>query len=393
MNARSRLYDALKSVDTLAGAFTTRYLCSPRRPMPAAPQDVLAIRLWGLGNLALLAPQFHAARGSHRVRLLTLERNGDFVTQHTPWIKPLLLPDPASLRFAPRLARILRNLRRDSPEVIIDFEQFLRLPLWAVRTATGAPSVGLNTPGQGRLPLLDQVVPYDPTRHVADTFAALWDAAGLPAANGPGPLNVAPSALPASIAAKLDRNSARRPLVVLHPGSGDHFPGRRWPPERFGQLASRLAQRASAQIVITGLPDERRLIRRVRESLGSTAHLDLSGELDTSGLVALLARANLLITNDTGPLHLADAVGTLAVALYGPNTPHRYGPRKAGSRAVFADLPCSPCLDDRSMKRSKCEHFACMEAVNVDVVEKISLELLEQQLPHPHRESLHAVSR
>jgi heptosyltransferase-2 len=391
MNVRSRLYDALKSLDTVLGTLATRCLSGSRRPLPAAPQDALGIRLWGLGNLALLAPQFHAARGCRRVRLLTLERNGDFITRHTPWIEPLLLPDPASPRFAPRFARILYDLRRDAPDVIVDFEQFLRMPLWAVRAATGAPSVGLDTPGQNRLPLLDQAIPYDPTRHVAETFAALWGAADLPTGTGPGPLNVVPGALPASIVEKLERGSANRPLLVVHPGSGDHFPGRRWAPERFGQLAARLAHRASARIVITGLPDERRLIRRVRESLGTTAHLDLSGQLDTSGLVALLARAELLITNDTGPLHLADAVGTLTVALYGPNTPHRYGPRRTGSRAVFADLPCSPCLDDRSMKRSMCEHYACMDAVNVDAVEKICLEVLEQQQPHRLRENLHAV--
>ena len=113
---------------------------------------------------------------------------------------------------------------------------------------------------------------------------------------------------------------------------------------------------------------EAHLLRRMARAAGDAPVTDLCGRLDTRALLALLARADLLVTNDTGPLHLADALGTPAVALYGPNTPHRYGPRLPVSRAVFADLPCSPCLDDRSMKRSSCRRYRCMEALSVAAV-------------------------
>jgi heptosyltransferase-2 len=174
---------------------------------------------------------------------------------------------------------------------------------------------------------------------------------------------------------------------VLHPGSGDHFPGRRWPPERFGELAARLVEGHGARIVLTGNSAERALVRRVRAD-GPPGSLDLSGRLDTGELLALLARADLVVTNDTGPVHLADALGTAAVALYGPNTPHRYGPRGPLSIALYADLPCSPCLDDRTMKRSACRNHVCMQALSVtDVLAACNVRLASPRadpLPSQH---------
>ncbi len=377
MSMHSRLLDLCKSLDASLGGLVVRFAPgTTNRKMPRRPTDVVLIRLWGLGNLALLAPHLAACRDSTRLRLLTLERNREFVVQHFPWVEVLSLPDPSSLRLPLALFHHARSLAQDPPEVLLDLEQFLRLPLWLFRRVTGAPSIGLDTPMQGRSQLLDKPVRHDATRHVAETFAALWRAAGLNTGVGPGPLRVDPSALP-RLPEGWSPSSCRRPLIVVHPGSGDHFPGRRWSPQRFGQLAKRLARSTGARVVLTGLDAEAELIREVLQALGSTASLNLCGQLETRALVALLAEADLLLTNDTGPLHLADALGTRSVALYGPNTPHRYGPRTVGSRAVFADLPCSPCLDDRSMKRSSCRHFACMDALSVDAVESICMESLQ----------------
>jgi ADP-heptose:LPS heptosyltransferase len=247
------------------------------------------------------------------------------------------------------------------PDVIVDCEQFLRMPGLLLRLSCAAPLVGLDTPGQGRGPLLDLSVPHDPTRHVADTFVAVARAAGLSPSMARASL-VVPDADRERLRSLLP--AAARPLIVLHPGSGDHFPGRRWPPDRYGELAARLVTRHRAEIVLTGSASERALVRRVRAH-GPAGATDLCGCLDTGLLLALLARADLVVSNDTGPVHLADALDTPVVALYGPNTPHRYGPRGPRALALYADLPCSPCLDDRTMKRSSCRHHVCMDALSV----------------------------
>lgn len=384
MTLHSRLLDAFKSADALVGAPLARVARGAPRRLPPTPSDVLIVRLWGLGNLALMAPVL-AATGLRRLRVLTLARNADFLRRQFSHVEPLALHEPPHPACLPALARALCRVRQEPPDLILDCEQFLRLPALLLRSACRAPVVGLDTPGQRRGPLLDVPVPHDPTRHVADTFLALARAGGLVPATDRTPLEVSHRDRE-----RLDEllPEGSGPLVVLHPGSGDHFPGRRWPPDDYGELSARLAARHGARIVLTGSASERGLVRRVR-ALGPQAALDLAGRLDTGLLLALLERADLVVSNDTGPVHLADALGSPVVALYGPNTPHRYGPRGPRALALYADLPCSPCLDDRTMKRSSCRKHVCMEALTVeDVLCACSLRL---DVPRPAR-ATHALA-
>lgn len=382
----SRILDLTKGLDALIGVPAVRALPHARRALPHDPRDVLFIRLWGLGNLALLAPLF-AAASPRRLRLLTLARNTGFVAAQFPGLEVLPLHEPHDPRALAALLGALRRLARDAPDVVIDCEQFLRLPTLLVRRACSAPIVGLDTPGQGRVALLDRAVAHDPLRHAAQTFAALGLAAGLPAADAAWRLSV-PPALRERLRLLLPPGDG--PLVVLHPGSGDHFPGRRWPASRFAELASALVATRGARLVVTGVHAERGLAAEVARGTGAW---NACGRLDTSALLALLAEADLLVSNDTGPVHLADLLDTPTVALYGPNTPWRYGPRRRGSVALFADLPCSPCLDDRNMKRSACRHYACMQALSVADVAQACRAALANPAPMPIAAPQHAAPR
>ena len=386
MTLHSRLLDALKGLDARVGVPAARALPAARRALPDDPADVLFIRLWGLGNLALLAPLF-AAAAPRRLRLLTLARNRDFVAAQFPELELLPLHEPHDPRAPASLLLALRRLRRDPPDVVVDCEQFLRLPALLVRRACGAPIVGLDTPGQGRLPLLDRAVPHDPLRHAGDSFTALCAAAGLPPGDASWRLRVPPG--------KAERlhlllPPGDGPLVVLHPGSGDHFPGRRWPAARFAELGAALVAEHGARLVVTGVHSERALATQVARAAGGW---NVCGRLDLGGLLALLAEAQLLVSNDTGPVHLADRLDTPTVALYGPNTPWRYGPRLRGSVALFADLPCSPCLDDRSMKRSSCRRYVCMEALTVADVSQACRAALAAAAPARPGARQHAATR
>jgi len=178
----SRMLEALKGLDALVGVPAVRVLAGGRRPLPERPRDVLFIRLWGLGNLALLAPLFAAAR-PRRLRLLTLARNRAFVAGQFPQLELLPLREPHDPRAPLALLSALARLRHDPPEVVVDCEQFLRLPALLVRRACRAPIVGLDTPGQARAPLLDRAVEHDSLRHASATFGALGRAAGLPPAD------------------------------------------------------------------------------------------------------------------------------------------------------------------------------------------------------------------
>jgi len=132
-------------------------------------------------------------------------------------------------------------------------------------------------------------------------------------------------------------NGLRKPLALVHPGAS--VPEKRWPEEAFGSVAESLA-RQGYTVSVTGSAGEKKLTRRVSESvLGS---LDLGGETDLSTLIALVARANVVVSNDTGPAQLAYTLRTPSVTLFGPSTDAgRWGPLDRRRHAVLHGDPIS----------------------------------------------------
>jgi heptosyltransferase III len=172
------------------------------------------------------------------------------------------------------------------------------------------------------------------------------------------------------------------PFVVLHPGSGDNFPGRRWSEAGFAAVGRRAAERHGAAVVVTGSAAEEALCARVAAGSG-TAAVSLAGRLSLEGLVALLARADALVSNDTGPVHLASALGRPVLALFGPNTPVLYGPLSKGSRTLYRALPCSPCLTVESYRSSRCRIPTCMGAIPTGEACAALSAILEEAAPAP----------
>jgi hypothetical protein len=159
------------------------------------------------------------------------------------------------------------------------------------------------------------------------------------------------------------------PIVV---NLGASKPANRWPPERFGELAARLAAACGGPVVFTGGPADVEAGRLAeRAAAGAPGVASLVGETDLRQLVALCARARLFVGCDTGPMHVAAAVDTPVVALFGPADARRTRPYGGGAggvqhRVVRAtpEPPCAPC----GRKRCNQPRHACMEDITVDAV-------------------------
>ena len=164
----------------------------------------------------------------------------------------------------------------------------------------------------------------------------------------------------------------REPLVALHPGASD--PGRRWPTEKFARVGDALAE-AGAQVVVTGTLEEQDLVEAVVEQMRAPA-VGLAGKLSLGGLAGLLARCQVVVSNDTGPRHLAAAVGTATVSIYwcvnmvnsSPLTRMRHRPIASWR------LDCPIC--GRNSLQDKCNHKVSYVAdVAVSEVVEQGLEL------------------
>lgn len=159
-----------------------------------------------------------------------------------------------------------------------------------------------------------------------------------------------------------------RPYVVMHPGAT--APSRRYPAERFGVVADGLWRARGVRTVFTGLDDDRETIRRARAGMTSPS-IDLSGRLDIGELGSVIAHASLLVSNNTGPAHLAAALSTPVVDLYALTNP-QHTPWKSAARVLSHDVPCRHCL------KSVCPqgHNACLTGIPTEQVLAACLDML-----------------
>jgi heptosyltransferase-2 len=236
-----------------------------------------------------------------------------------------------------------------------------------------------GTGGGWRTWLLTDAVPRGPLleRHRVHEFLALVGAetAGEP----PAPVLRAPDTVQRA-------GGAGEPLVVaLFPGANGE--SRRWPAGRFSALAQRLAA-AGRRVLVLGGPDEEGLTEVVASAGAAYGEcVDLGGRTDLAGLAAVLAGCDALVTNDTGPMHLAAALGTPVVALEGPADVRQTRPLGARVRLIGRfDLPCVPCVKNRCPRTGPGTELTdarneCMWLISVDEVERAAQELLEGSRP------------
>ncbi len=204
--------------------------------------------------------------------------------------------------------------------------------------------------------------------HRAQAHLGLVTALGIPA-----PANVHPLPYgPAEEAQAARWVEPGRPVVLVAPGSRSHL--KRWAAERYAQVADRLAAEHQAQVLLVGDAEERAITEKVKRAMKQPA-ADLAGSTTLRELAALLARAALVITNDSAALHAAEVMGVPSVAIFGPTDERKYGPRGPRSAVVRRPLVCAPC------ERALCPyHHECMQMIAPDEVYPQAARILGARL-------------
>ena len=165
---------------------------------------------------------------------------------------------------------------------------------------------------------------------------------------------------------------------------------KQWPPERFAEVAARLADARNAVIVATGAPGDRPLVSGLQAALAPRLVIDAAPTTGCSCRRRSSLELDLLVTGDTGPMHLASAVGTPVVAVFGPSDPARYATRGPADRVVRIDLPCSPCNRIRRPPERCVGHTPdCLVGVSTDAVFDAATAVLDRSIgSRPHCPSM-----
>lgn len=345
-------------------------------------ENLLCIRLDAIGDVLMTTPALRALRETHprrRVTLLTspsgaqaarlIPEIDEVITYAPPWMKATPPCVNADADYA--VAETLRRLRLDAAVIFTVYSQS-PLPAALLCYLAGIP-LRLAHCHENPYQLLTDWVP-DPEpaqqlRHEVRRQLDLVAVVGCRTTDERLSLTV-----PADARRRVLRLLARagidrtHPWVVIHPGAT--APSRCYPAERFARAARLLTRDPGCHIVFTGTGSECALVEHIRGMMKAPSH-SFAGQLDLPELAALIALAPVLVVNNTGPAHVAAAVGTPVVDLYAL-TNLQHTPWGVESRVLFHDVPCKCCY------KSICPegHHACLRGVPPEAVAQAARELL-----------------
>jgi len=268
-------------------------------------------------------------------------------------------------------ARFLHGLRRRRFTAVLDLQGLFRSGLCAL--ACGAPSrVGFAT-ARELAPLFytaEVGVAHDEL-HAVDRYLTLARQVGLKPPRAADHLPVSPEA----------RADARDRLASL--GLEPQWPylvvcayarweTKQWPADRFARVIDRLARDTGARAVIVGSADAGPSAQAIARA-AQEPPIDLAGRTTLKELVAVIAEGRVMATNDSGPMHIAAAVGTPVVAIFGPTNPRRTGPYGKGHRVLAGRAACSPCYRRRCLLGGT-DAIRCMRNIGPDEVADLVLD-------------------
>ena len=282
--------------------------------------------------------------------------------------------------------RAIRRMRREKIDATIDFEFFSRYSgaltyLSGAKRRVGFHSVAGEAGYRGDL--MTHRVGYNFSLHAGQTYRVLVEALTLP-----------PEQLPA-MDFQLANDQARPvfrpevgqtkkaelllqqilgcnsipPLILLNANSSDLLPLRRWPLERYVELAQRLLRHyPEVMIAFTGSADEQEEAERLSALVDSDRCVSIGGRTTLRQLLTVYGLSEILVTNDSGPAHYAALTPIDVVALFGPETPAIFGSESPRSHIIWAGLPCSPCVNAFNQRITTCTNNLCMQRISVDEV-------------------------
>lgn len=343
--------------------------------------NILVVDLGGIGDVLISIPALTALRGAYPDAVfdcMVMDRAAD-VARHAGIFNAVSAVGRGFWRDCGEIIAA----RRRRYGLVINMRPMTRpaaaAKIFALMAAIGGTVwAGRNTDGLGRFFHVSIPEPLRALKHDRAYARDLVEALGASVVDETVRFPVS-SAADDAVMRKLSAAGVGRGrrLVGIHPGG---LVSHRWPPERFAAVMRALAGETECIFVFTGNARERRYCDRIGLLARGTRSLNMAGELSIPELGALIRRMDLYIANDTGPIHIAAALGRPLVAIFGPGDLTRFDPRVLDDKAsvVYRPSACAPC------DRRACRSRLCLEAVAAEEVAREAFRLLRKEQGADH---------
>ncbi len=368
------------------------------KPGKISTRKILIIKLFGMGSIVLAIPSINAIKKRYpesQVLFLTFRGNepvlnltGVISSQN---IYTVRRDRPFNLICD--VVVVLFNLIRERVDVVIDMEFFSRSTailslILGARCRIGY--YGFHTEGLKRGSFINYPVSFNHTLHTSRSYFTLLKPLGIYQEEFSPEIPKLQSGhnFKIDVTAKIKKaNRFCEPediniWVVINPNTSDLIQLRRWPGRYFIELAGLLLREYDdAGIIFIGSKDEASYVEslcgRIDNNEAERRIINLAGKTTIKDLIDIYNYSDLLITNDSGPAHLATLTNISSIVLFGPETPDLYSPFGDHVKCLYLGLDCQPCVSVYNGKFSYCHDNICLQKISPDTVFKIAVDFLK----------------
>ena len=287
------------------------------------------------------------------------------VSKRKSWLKRLKKGDGRPLRDC---IRFIQTLRSEPYDLVLDLQNLAKSSLWVALAKSRRKLGYYGTAEYAYVPLTEKVGPENFNLHAVDRYLTFIHYLGGPAGTPKFPLPLLPehSLRAKKLIDKFGLNGKK--LVVIHPRA--LWSTKLWEIEHFRSLSSKLQRNLGVGVIFTGSYDDRSYIQQIVAGIRPKP-VSLCGQSTLLELAAIFKEADIAVTTDTGPMHLAAAIGTPVVALFGPTDPARTGPYGKDHTVMSTKLSCRPCF------KKQCPDVRCMREI---LPERVYLTVRDKML-------------
>lgn len=357
--------EVLKKLDVVVGAVLVRLLptATGEHSMLVPPKEILVIRPGGIGDAALLIPVLNCLKETltgTTITILAEKRNAAVFSLCPSFDKVLLYDTPKGIW----------KVISSKYDVVIDTEQWHKLSAVLARLTRAPFLIGYNA--NERKKLFSYAVPYTHDDLETDSFFNLFALLGI---EKPPEIKIPFLKVPAESEDKIRRILAdfvEQAFVVIFPGAS--IKERRWGAIKFREVAERLHSKRIPVVVVGGkedVPDGDLIVSDLPRAI------NLSGKTTLPETAAVIAKATILVSGDSGILHIGVGLGTPTVSLFGPGIANKWAPRGDKHIVINKHLPCSPCTKFGYTPRCPI-NARCMSEITVDEVTNAVVELIKR---------------
>ncbi|MFN0118612.1 MAG: glycosyltransferase family 9 protein [Elusimicrobiota bacterium] len=341
-------------------------------------KKILIIKLAAVGDAILLAPAIKTLKEKFpeaEIDWLISPSNSQIVKAITPVHHVIVV----KVNHLLNILKTIFDLRSKGYDLVIDFEQWSRGSVLMAYFSGIPERIGFNTQGQHRSGLFTDSIPKRFDQHEIENF---MDLVRIKAPHALTPSlelheDLFSKNLLEEVVLDLKSNKKNKLNILIHPGCGFDGTPREWPLENYAVFINWVHKNKSAQFFLTSGPEEIIKVKKLMKLIQYKA-VDLGGKLGWLQMLSLVKKMDLVISGNTGVMHLAAALQIPQIALHGPTNPVIWGPKNSRSKTLVSSCPACPCLklgfEYHALDQS------CMKQLSIEDVKASFAELIDNNV-------------